>query len=127
MKIENERDEYQDFSELIDESKIDLSNYIDKRLALAKLKVYEKIASASSYIVYSLIISVLGLILAGLFLFGIAIFIGEALHNYSAGFGILILIILTMMILVFLCRKSLRRYFVNMTIRTIKKIEEDED
>lgn len=127
MKIENERDEYQDFSELIDESKIDLSNYIEKRLALAKLKVYEKIASASSYIVYSLIISVLGLILAGLFLFGIAIFIGEALHNYSAGFGILILIILTMMILVFLCRKSLRRYFVNMTIRTIKKIEEDED
>lgn len=127
MKIENERDEYQDFSELIDESKTDLSNYIDKRVALAKLKIYEKIASTSSYIVYSLIISVLVLILSGLFLFGIAIFIGEALHNYSAGFGILILIILTMLILVFLCRKSLRRYFVNMTIRTIKKIEEDED
>lgn len=127
MKIENKGNEYQDFSELIDESKADISSYIDKRITLAKLKTYEKVASASSYIVYSLIIAVLVLILSGLFLFGIAIFIGEALHNYSAGFGILILIILAMLVSVFLCRKALRRYFVNMTIRTIKKIEEDEE
>lgn len=127
MKIDNEKNEYQDFSELIDESKADLSSYIDKRITLAKLKVYEKVASTSSYIIYSLIIAVLALILFGLFLFGIALFIGEALHNYSAGFGVLIVIILLMLLGVYVCRRLLRRYIVNMIIRTIQKIEEDEE
>lgn len=127
MKIDDEKIEYQDFSELIDESKADLSSYIDKRVTLAKLKVYEKIATTSSYILYSLVMSVLVLILSVLLLFGIAIFIGESLHNYSAGFGILILIILMMLLVVFLCRRPLRRYIVNMTIRTIQKIEDDEE
>ncbi|SHF97582.1 phage holin family protein [Dysgonomonas macrotermitis] len=128
MKIDNnEKNEYQDFTELIDESKADLSSYIDKRLTLAKLKAYEKGASATSYIIYSLIIAVFILILFALFLFGLALLIGEALHNYSAGFGVLILIILAMLGLTFLFRRPLRRFFVNMTVRTIKKIEDDED
>lgn len=124
---DKEKINYQDFNELIDESKAELSSYIDKRLALTKLTIYEKLASASSYILYSLIIAVFLLILSFLILLGIGLFLGQWLHNYSAGFGILILIILSLVAIVFFCRKGLRRYFVNLTIRTIKKIEADEE
>lgn len=126
MKID-EKDEYQDFSELFNESKADLSSYIDKRIKLAKLKIYEKLASTSSYIMYSLIMTIFVLVLLILLLLGIGLFIGQLLNNYSAGFGILIIITLALLVLTFVFRKSLRKSFVNLTIRTIKKIEQDED
>lgn len=125
MKSNNE--EYQNFSELIDESKADLSSYIEKRLTLAKLKAFEKIASTSSYIIYGLMMSVFALILFILILVGLGFVIGDLLNNYAAGFGILILITLVGLFALIFNAKRIRRVFVNITLRTIKKIEVDED
>lgn len=125
MKSNNE--EYQNFKELIDESKADLSSYIEKRLTLAKLKAFEKIASTSSYIIYGLMMSVFALILFILILVGLGFFIGDLLNNYAAGFGILILITLVALFVLIFNAKRVRRAFVNITLRTIKKIEVDED
>lgn len=122
----NTSNEYNDFKELIDESKSDLSSYIEKRVALAKLTAYEKIAKSSSYIIYGLIISVLVLIICSLLFICAGLFIGEMLHNFSAGFGILILIILIIMVIIILNQKKIRQFFVNLTLRTIKEIEADE-
>lgn len=125
MKSNNE--EYQNFSELIDESKADLSSYIEKRLTLAKLRAFEKIASASSFIIYGLIMSVFALILFILILVGLGFVIGELLNNYAAGFGVLILITLIGLFVLIFNAKRIRRFFLNITLRTIKKIEVDED
>lgn len=125
MKSNNE--EYQNFSELIDESKADLSSYIEKRLTLAKLKAFEKIASASSFIIYGLMMSVFALILFILILVGLGFVIGDLLNNYAAGFGVLILITLVALFGLIFNAKKIRRLFVNITLRTIKKIEVDED
>lgn len=125
MKSNNE--EYQNFSELIDESKADLSSYIEKRLELAKLKTYEKISGASSYIIYSLIMSVFALILFILILIGLGIVIGDLLNNYIAGFGVLLLITLIALFGLIYNAKKIRRYFLNLTLSVIKKIESDEE
>ncbi len=125
MKSNNE--EYQNFGELIDESKADLSSYIEKRLTLAKLKAFEKIAGASSYIIYGLMMSVFALILFILVLVGLGFVIGDLLNNYAAGFGILIIITLVFLFALILNAKRVRKFFVNTTLRIIKKIEEDED
>nr|WP_297168971.1 phage holin family protein [uncultured Dysgonomonas sp.] len=125
--MKNNNEEYQNFSELIDESKADLSSYIEKRLTLIKLKAFEKIASASSFIIYGLMMSVFALILFILILVGLGFVIGELLNNYAAGFGVLILITLVALLGLILNAKRIRRAFVNITLRTIKKIEVDED
>ncbi len=125
--MKSNTEEYQNFSELIDESKADLSSYIEKRLTLAKLKTYEKVASASSFIIYGLMMSVFALILFILILVGLGFLIGEFLHNYAAGFGVLTVITLVTLFTLVLNAKKIRRFFVNITLRTIKKIEEDED
>ncbi len=125
--MKNNNEEYQNFSELIDESKADLSSYIEKRLTLVKLKAFEKIASASSFIIYGLMMSVFALILFILILVGLGFVIGELLNNYAAGFGVLILITLVALFGLILNAKKIRRAFVNITLRTIKKIEVDED
>ena len=121
--MKNNNEEYQNFSELIDESKADLSSYIEKRLTLAKLKAFEKIASASSFIIYGLMMSVFALILFILVLVGLGFVIGELLNNYAAGFGVLILITLVALFTLILNAKKIRRAFVNITLRTIKKID----
>lgn len=125
MKSNNE--EYQNFSELIDESKADLSSYIEKRLTLAKLKAFEKISSASSYIIYGLMMSVFALILFILILVGLGVVIGDLLNNYAAGFGVLLLITLVALFALIFNAKRIRRFFLNLTLSIIKKIESDED
>lgn len=127
LKMKSNNEEYQNFSELIDESKADLSSYIEKRLTLAKLKAFEKIASASSFIIYGLMMSVFALILFILILVGLGFVIGDLLNNYAAGFGVLILITLVALFGLIFNAKKIRRLFVNITLRTIKKIEVDED
>lgn len=125
--MKNNNEEYQNFSELIDESKADLSSYIEKRLTLAKLKFFEKIADASAYIIYGLIMSVFALILFILVLVGLGVVIGDLLNNYAAGFGVLLLTTLVALFALIFNAKRIRRFFINITLRTIKKIESDED
>jgi len=119
--------EYNDFKEIIDDSREDLTGFIEKKFELAKLTVYEKTASLFSRIVYSMITVVFALILFFLVLITIGIFIGERLNNYAAGFGILILIVILIMVLVILNRKAVRKFLINMTLQSIKQIENDED
>lgn len=124
--MKDNTNEYNNFKELIDESKTDLLGYVDKQIQLFKLKAYEKIASSVSFLLYTLMTVVFGLIFFILLLIGVGITLGQALNDYSLGFGILILFVLILFIVILLLGKKVRRTFVNLTIRTIKKIESDE-
>lgn len=125
MKTKSE--EYHDFKEVIDGSKKEFSDYIDKRLALTKLKAYEKIANFSSRIMYGVVILVFVFILAILSVITAALFLGRLLQNHALGFGIVFLVFIVLVILISLNKKRVRRFFVNKTLRTIKRIESDED
>jgi len=119
--------EYDSFKDLIDESKADLSGFVEKKLELVKLTVYEKASRLFSRLLYTASLIVFALILFFLSLITIALFIGRALQNYPAGFAILLIIILCIMLMVILYRKPLKRTLTNITLNAIKKIEEDED
>lgn len=123
----NNKEEYHDFSELISGSKQDISDYIDKRIALVKLKTYEKAANFSSRIMYGVVISAFVVILSILFVITAALYLGRLFNDYSLGFGIVFLAFIVVLILVALNKRRVRRFFVNKTLRTIKRIEEDED
>lgn len=125
--MKSKTESYHDFNEIWDESKADIASYIEKRLALTKLRVYEKLASSFSFIIYGLVLAAFVLILFSLLLIGSGLLLGEVLHNYAAGFGILILFILFCLLIVIFNRKKMRRLFINTTLSIIKQIESDED
>ena len=125
MKTKDE--EYHDFNDIINESKKDFSDYIEKRLALTKLKTYEKIANFSSRIMYGVVILVFVFILSILSVITAGLFLGRLLHNHALGFGIVFLFFIVLVVLISLNKKRVRRFFVNKTLRTIKRIEADED
>ncbi|MEN9918639.1 MAG: hypothetical protein RL662_1075 [Bacteroidota bacterium] len=125
--MQSKQHEYANFKELIDESKADLSNYIEKKMLLVKLRTYEKVASTFSYILYSLVFFVFTLILFFTLLLGAGLFLGSLLDSYSAGFAILSLFVILILIVSALNQKKIRRYFFNQTLHLIRKIENDED
>lgn len=125
--MKSNQNEYNNFKELLDESKADISSYVEKRLALAKLRIYEKVASSFSHIIYSLLICLFAFVVFTLVFLGLGLFIGEQLGNFSLGFGILTLVLLFFMFIVIANQRKVRRFLVNLTLRTINKIEKDED
>ncbi len=125
--MKSNQNEYDNFKELLDESKADISSYVEKKLKLAKLRTYEKVASSFSHIIYSLIICLFALVLFTLVFLGLGLFIGEQLGNFSLGFGIMTIALLLIMFIVIACQRKVRRFLVNLTLRTINKIEDDED
>lgn len=126
--MKSKTDEYRDFKELLDESKADLSSYIEKKMLLAKLKIYEKVASTFSRIVYGLLLCIFALILFILMFLGLGLFIGESLNNnYSLGFGVVTLFVFLILLLVVTNSKRIRKFLMNITLSTIKKIELDEE
>lgn len=126
MKKTN-KEEYQDFQEIIDDSKRDFSEYIDKRLALIKLTTYEKLSNFSSRLLYGVIVLMFVVIISILIFLTLGLYIGYLLNNYAAGFGILIVFSILILILIIANNKRIRGIFQNLTLRTIKKIENDED
>jgi len=120
-------DEETDLQSLIDSIKSDLSSYIEKKLTIYKLKTYEKLSVSSSYIVYGLIISLLVFSIFFLGLFALGFLLGEYLGSNAAGFGILILFSALILAVFVFNAKRVRRYFTNLIVRIIQKIESDED
>lgn len=120
-------EEYQDFQEIIGDSKKDISEYIDKRIALLKLSTYEKLSNFSSRLLYGVIVLMFIVIITILISLTLGLYIGYLLNNYAAGFGILVVFNILLLTLIIANSKKIRSIFQNLTLRTIKKIENDED
>lgn len=113
--------------ELLDELRVELSGYINKRLRLLKLDGFEKGSIAFSYIVYSLIVIVLVLSILFFLLLGLAFLLGDILGANSAGFGILFLISVLALIVVICLKKKIRRAVLMKTIAIMRKIDANEE
>jgi len=123
----NVRNESKDFHTLIDETKSDITGYLNKRLKSLKLTAYEKTAKAGSYIAYGLIIILVAYFLMILFLLALGFLLGEAIGSISAGFGILMAFTILCLCLFIYLGKKFRRSIANVIVSIIKKIEEDEE
>lgn len=113
--------------ELLDELRVELSGYINKRLRLLKLDGFEKGSIAFSYIVYSLIVIVLVLSILFFLLLGLAFLLGDILGANSAGFGILFLISVLALIVVICLKKKIRRAVLMKTIAIMRRIDANEE
>lgn len=123
----NNSEEDKSLNTLIEEIKLELLSYIDKRVRLFKLDAFEKLSISASGLGYGLIILATVAVILFFLLIGMAFFIGELLNSLAAGFGIMALFSLFVLLMIVLCRKSIKRLLLHTTIRFIRKVEADED
>ncbi|MFR9166752.1 MAG: phage holin family protein [Dysgonomonas sp.] len=125
--MQNNAEEQKDLGTLVDQIKKDLSSYLNNRLERFKLKSYEKISISGSFIVYGLIIFFLLFNIFFLVLLSLGFLIGEWLNSPAAGFAILIGISLIILVICLFNGKRIRRYFTNLVVSIIRKVETDEE
>jgi hypothetical protein len=111
---------------LIEEIKLELLSYINGRVRLFKLDAFEKISISVSGLGYALIILAIVAVILFFLLIGMAFFISELLNSLAAGFGIMALSSLLVLLIVVLCRKKIKQSILCSSIRFIRKIEDDE-
>lgn len=116
-----------DLRSLLDDLRLELSGYINKRLRLFKLDSFEKGSTAFSYLIYGLIVFIIVLSILFFFLFGLAFWLGDILGNNSAGFGILFLVSIIALLIVIALRKKIKRYVLMKSIALMRKIDANED
>lgn len=125
MPSNSERDK--NLSTVLEDLKLELLSYINRRIRLFKLDAYEKASISSSILGYGLIVFSIILVTLFFILLGLAFFVGELLNSQAAGFGIMALFSLFVLFIVFLCRKKIKRSILNHTIKIIRKVEANEE
>lgn len=117
----------EDLKTLLEDIKLELLSYINRRMRLFKLDAYEKGAISSSILGYGLIVFSIVAIMLFFILLGAAFFIGELLDSQAAGFGILALFSLVVLLIVFFLRKKIKRGILNKTIQFLRKVEANDE
>lgn len=112
---------------LIQEIKLDLLSYINHRVRLFKLDSYEKLSISASAIGYGLIVLAILAVLIFFVLIGMAFFVGELLNSLAAGFAIMALFSLFILLIVFLSRKVIKRTILNSTINFFRKLDTNDE
>ncbi|MFV0417389.1 MAG: phage holin family protein [Dysgonomonas sp.] len=125
MLNNSERDE--SLNTLLDQIKKELLCYINRRMRLIKLDAFEKGGIITSALGYGLIVLLIVGILLFFSLIGLAFFIGELLNNTSAGFGILALFSLLVLIIVLLNGKRIKRAVLYRTIAFFRKLDVNDE
>lgn len=122
----NNSENNKDLSSLLEGLKIELLDYIEKRFKLFKLECFEKGGIGASVLIYSLITVIILGFISFFFLFGMAFFIGELLGSLAAGFGILTLFSLLVLLIILACGKRIRKFILNKTIIFLTKVDKNE-
>ncbi|MBK5720073.1 hypothetical protein JGH11_04230 [Dysgonomonas sp. Marseille-P4677] len=108
---------------LVEEIKVDLLSYINRRVRLFKLDSYEKLSISASVAGYGLIVLAILSVLIFFVLIGLAFFVGELLDSLAAGFGIMALLSLIVLFIVFLCRNIIKETILNNAINFFRKLD----
>lgn len=112
---------------LLDQIKQELLSYINRRVRLFKLDTFEKGGIVSSILGYSLMVFIIVGSILFFTLIGLAFFVGELLNNPSAGFGIMALFSLLILIIVLLNGKRIRRSILYKTIAFFRKLDANDE
>jgi hypothetical protein len=99
-----------------------LKQYIDQRILLLRLQATEKVSRIAATIITTIVLSVIGVFLLIFLSITAAIWLGEILNSYAAGFGIVTLFYLVVFLFViFVLRKMLQNTFINKLIQLFHK------
>ncbi|MDU1889809.1 MAG: phage holin family protein [Dysgonomonas sp.] len=112
---------------LLEEIKLELLSYINKRIRLFKLDAFEKLSLSASALGYGLIIFSIIIVILFFLLIGVAFFVGELLNSLAAGFGIMALFSLLVLLIVLICRKGLKNLILNNTITFFRKLDTNDE
>ncbi|EGK01393.1 MULTISPECIES: phage holin family protein [Dysgonomonas] len=112
---------------LVEEIKLELLSYINKRIRLFKLDAFEKLSISASAVGYGLIVLSIIAVLMFFLLIGLAFFIGELLSSLAAGFGIMALFSLFVLFVVFLFRRKIKESILNATINFFRGMEDNDE
>lgn len=123
----NNSEEEKGLNVLIEEIKLELLSYMNRRIRLFKLDAFEKLSISASSLGYGLIILAIVAVILFFVLIGMAFFIGEFFNSLAAGFGIMALFSLLVLLIVVLCRKKIKQSILHNTIIFIRKVEADEE
>ena len=103
-----------DLGTLISVIKNDITELINTKIEYYKLEVFEKTSGLGSFLIFGLIIINL-VFFAFLFAFlALGFLISNWVGSFAGGFGIVALIYLLILLLIFLCRKSIISWLQNL-------------
>lgn len=126
MNNEN-REQANDFGTLFQEIKADLTGYVNNRIGYLKLHFLERLSQTSSLLAFGLIVAFLIVSVFCFALVALGFYLGEILHSNAAGFGVVALCWLLLLVLVLLFRNPIKSYFLNRTITILYKLEKEGD
>lgn len=112
-------------STLFEGMREDVSNYITNTLEIWKLNTYEKISKASANISYYIVFGVVIIIALFMMLVTLSLYLGELLANTWAGFGIVSVAFLLVLLVLILSKKSFKKSITNKVVSFL--MEQDED
>lgn len=115
-----------DLAELLDDLKVDLTDYTNKRFRWMKLDAFEKLGIASSVLGYGILVILPVSAILFFSLFGLAFLIGELLGSLAAGFGILALFSFLVLLIIVLNGKKLRDFILDKTITFLQKVDKND-
>lgn len=124
--MSNNSEKDHNLSSLLEDIRLELLSYINKRIRLFKLDSYEKVSISASILGYGLIVASIISFALFFILLGLAFLIGEILGSLAAGFGIIALFSLFLLLVVFLFRGKIKGSILSGTIKIIRKMETDE-
>ncbi len=123
----NNSDQDRGLNTLLEEFKLELLSYINRRLRLFKLDTFEKLSISASALGYGLIVLLIIAVILFFLLIGLAFFIGELFNSLAAGFGIMALFSLLVLLIVILSRKKIKRSLLDSTIIFFRKIDANDE
>lgn len=121
MPNNTERD--QNLGSLLEDLKQELLNYINKRIHLFRLDAYDKVSMSASILVYGLIVATIVSFVLFFVLLGLAFLIGEILGSLAAGFGVIALLSLLILLVIIIFRRKVKNSILLGTIKIIRNIE----
>lgn len=123
----SDRYDDKDLNVLFEDLKVEVLDYVVKKIRYFKLDAFEKIGIIASLLGFAVIVLVLAMGMLFFGLFGAAFFLGEILNSFAAGFGILFGAIFLCLIIIVLCQKGIRRFLLNKAIVLMRKIDSNEE
>ena len=121
MSNNTERDH--NLGSLLEDIKLELLSYINKRMRLFRLDAYDKVSMSASILGYGLIVATIVAFILFFARVGLAFLIGEMLGSLAAGFGIIALLSLFILLVVFIFRRKIKNSILLGTIKIIRNIE----
>lgn len=118
---------HDDFNSLFGELKSDLTSYTKNRLDYIKLDLIENSSKLIAKLSVVIAFVCISMVAFSFLMLTLGLYFGQLLDNFAAGFGLLVLIWLFLLLIIYLCRVRLKRMIRNRCLRALYKMQKGED